>query len=234
MLTRWSVKRKPDDGVQCSLCKAPTIYVEPKPRAKIGMLMSEYPSTEWIGYLVGKEHSGNYFVEDLSIPPHEESSGGSCLAEPFHIPKVGCIGVIHSHHRMGAFHSGQDDHTVDRNFEVSITVAKKGTELEWDAISHVTTQCGKHSLLHCPVKDVQPKPEFDRDEFLRDAKANIEKGRKLYSQLNSWTQDKTLQSPFIPIRYRIPGLEDTVVDSSGRVLSKAELDVLRYNIMEGD
>jgi len=216
MGTRWTVKRKPDDSVQCSLCKAPNIYIEPIPADKIRLLMEEYLHTEWLGYLVGQENkdSGDIFVEDISIPPHEEASSGSCLAEPFHIPKTGCIGVIHSHHSMGAFHSGQDNHTVDRNFPISITVAKKSASLEWDAISHVTTPCGKHSLLKCPVKYVQPKPLFDRKKFLTEAVKNIDKGRKIYK----------------PVPNNIPVLSDFVVDGEGKAISGKEYEKMMKKI----
>ncbi len=223
MGTKWSVK-KPDNGVQCSLCKAPNIYIEPIPADKIRLLMEEYSHTEWIGYLVGEENkdSGDIFVEDIVIPPHEETNGASCLAEPFHIPKKGCVGVIHSHHTMGAFHSGQDDHTVDRNFSISITVAKKSANLEYDAISHVTTPCGKHSLLRCSVKYIQPKPLFDRKEWLEKAKENIDKGLR--------PKEIKGADNYIPVRYRFK--EDGVsyvVDNTGKVLSSKEYQ----DIMKG-
>jgi len=221
MATRWTVKKRPDNGVQCSLCKAPNIFIEPVPADKIRLLMDEYTHTEWIAYLVGKENkdSGDIFVEDIVIPPHEEANGASCLAEPFHIPKQGCVGVIHSHHSMGAFHSGQDDHTVDRNFPISITVSKKTTNLEWDAISHVTTPCGKHTTLKCPVKYVQLRPLFDRQEFLAGAKKKIEKGI-----------DKPTVS-FVPIRYRLQDENlNCVIDGTGKVISGQEYKKLMASI----
>ncbi len=222
MPTRWTVK-KPDNGVQCSLCKAPNIYMEPIPADKIRLLMEEYIHTEWIGYLVGRENkdSGDIFVEDIVIPPHEEASGASCLAEPFHIPKTGCVGVIHSHHTMGAFHSGQDDHTVDRNFNISITVAKKSANLEWDAISHVTTLCGKHSLLKCSVKYVQLKPLFDREKWLEQAKENIDKGT---------TKVVKVYDNYVPMKYRTEEELSYVVDKTGKVLSAEEYQAIMGGI----
>jgi len=217
MGTRWTVKRPANDNVVCSLCKPPMIYIEPIPLDKIQLLLEAYPRTEWIGYLVGEENrdSGDIFIEDIVIPPHEEADSVSCLAEPFNIPKQGCIGVIHSHHSMGAFHSGQDDHTVDRNFPISITVSKRNSNLEWDAISYAVTPCGKHTLLKCSLKYVQPKPLFDRKGWLDKAKENIDKGMR----------PKVVQTPsngYVPVRYRLPEGEKFAVDSSGRVLSAKE------------
>jgi len=79
---------------------------------------------------------------------------------------------------MGAFHSGTDQSYVDKNFPVSITVAKKTQDLEFDAISYQTTQCGKGTTVTCPVKYVLPEPLFDKGEFLTTAKENIDKGKK--------------------------------------------------------
>jgi RecG-like helicase len=115
-------------------------------------------------------------VEDIAVPPHKESNYASAEAEPFNVPN-NCIGVIHSHHTMGAFHSGTDQTHVDRNFPVSITVAKQSDNLTYDAVSVQTTPCGKTVSLKGEVKYVQPKPTFDEDEWLKVAKENIDKGQ---------------------------------------------------------
>lgn len=174
----WKVKRENDNAIVCSLIKTPTIYLEPIPKQKIDYLMEEYPHQEWLAYLVGRvSKKENFFVEDLSIPPHSEVSGASAEAEPFNIPE-GCIGIIHSHHSMGAFHSLTDKEYVDKNFLVSITVAKKGLNLEFDAISYQVTPCGKGTTTKCPIKYVLPPPLFEKDEFLTKAKDNIDKGSR--------------------------------------------------------
>ena len=213
----WGTKKNLED-VKCSLIGGVRVNIYPVPKRKIEILMAEYLHTEWVGYLVGERQDcpdlglTNFDVKDIIIRLHEESSGGTCLAEPALKQGKDWIGAIHSHHGMGAFHSGQDDHTVDRNFDISITVAKKSTNLEYDAISHVTTPCGKHSLLKCSVKYVQPKPMFDRKKWLSEAKENIDKG----------TRTKVVKIPdnYVPMRYR---KEDSyVVDGAGRVLSARE------------
>ncbi len=209
----WKVKKENNcNSVQCSLLKKPVVFLEPAPRHKIELLMKEYPHQEWLGYLVGRvSEKENFFVEDLSIPPHTEVSAGSAEAEPFHIPED-CIGVIHSHHTMGAFHSGTDKSYVDKNFLISITVARKGEELEFDAISYQTTLCGKGITISCSVKYVSPKPLFDTDEFLKGAKANVDKGKR-----------------FIPVVYKyapIPiGYENTrYTGKDGQVVFQQEID----------
>lgn len=183
--TGWRVKKPSENSVKCSLIKEPIIFIEPMPRQKIELLMNKYTNKEWLGYLVGHlSELENYFVEDLVIPPHTESFYASAEVEPFHIPDK-CIGVIHSHHSMGAFHSGTDDTHVDRNFPVSITVAfgEKGSGLTYDAVSHQTTQCGKETTSKGVVKYVAPTPTFDTEAFLKEAEENVDKGKKpLYTQ----------------------------------------------------
>jgi hypothetical protein len=180
----WGKVKELEEKVTCSEVKAPDIYIEPIPRQKIAYLMEEYPTQEWLAYLVGKESDhNNFFVEDILIPPHTEASYASAEAEPFHIPE-NCIGVIHSHHRMGAFHSGTDQSHVDRNFPISITIAfgnGRDDSFTFDAVSHQRTPCGKPITLPCTVKYVQPPPSFDKDKFLKEAKANIDKGNRVKS-----------------------------------------------------
>ncbi len=176
----WGKADTETEKVVCSEVSVPDIYIEAIPRQKIGYLMEEYPHQEWLAYLVGKKSDHEkFFVEDISIPPHTESSMASAEAEPFHIPDK-CIGIIHSHHRMGAFHSATDRDYVDKNFPVSITVAfGEGSNLAYDALSYQITPCGKRIVLDCTVKYVQPPPLFNKDKFLNKAKENIEKAHKV-------------------------------------------------------
>lgn len=228
-ITMWKVKRESDNHIQCSLIKSPVIYLEPMPRQKIEFLMEEYPHQEWLAYLVGRiSEKENFFVEELSIPPHKEVSGASAEAEPFHIPE-NCVGIIHSHHSMGAFHSAIDQDYVDKNFPVSITVSKRTQTLEFDAISYQITPCGKGTTGKCSVKYVQPPPLFDKKEFLKEAKANIDKGKRVVyihqPQLGAG-QGHSL----IPLGKEYSDYTDYVVDDEGHVLSKRELDDIMKSI----
>lgn len=111
----WKTKKGGEPEVKCSLTETPTVFIEPIPRKKIELLMDRYPGKEWIGYLIGRAEGEHFFVEDIRIPPHKEATATSAEAEPFHIPDT-CIGIIHSHNSMGAFHSGTDQAYIDRTF----------------------------------------------------------------------------------------------------------------------
>ena len=173
----WKVPDDKKEGhVNCSLTPKPDIFIEPIPKDKIDILMEEYSHQEWLGYLVGRiAETGNFFVEDIVIPPHAEASGASAEAEPFNIPE-NCIGIIHSHHGMGAFHSGTDRSYVDKNFPTSITVALKSGDLEFDAVSYQVTPCDRRTTNDCDVRFVSPPPLFDEEKWLGEAKDNIKKG----------------------------------------------------------
>ena len=172
-----------EEFVQCSLVKKTKVFLYPIPRKKIELLMNSYPSQEWIGYLSGRileKEEINFFIEDLVIPPHKEVSAVSAEAEPFHIQE-GCIGVLHSHNGMGAFHSITDQDYVDKNFPLSITVSKKKEELEFDIVYKATTPCGKRFTVSCgkTILFVEPSLGVNFERFLQKAKENIDKGKKL-------------------------------------------------------
>jgi len=216
----WGKVNITESSIQCSLVDVPVTFLEPLARQKIEVLMGEYHHQEWLAYLVGSiSKKKNIFVEDISIPPHAYAYGASAEAEPFHIPES-CVGVIHSHHHMGAFHSGTDQSHVDRNFPVSITVAYNGdrSSLVFDAVSCSKTPCGKDTTVKSTVKYVQPPALFDKEEFLKGAKENIDKGKKVYVRPTG-----ALDSPYVPVRYReVP----YAVDAYGNVLSKEEVTTL--------
>ena len=216
----WKVKGFEDNHIQCSLCKSPTIYLEPMPRSKIELLMESYPHQEWFAYLVGRESKENFCIEDISVPPHHHANSGSAEADKpdfdkelgkykFHQPK-NCLGVIHSHHSMGAFHSGTDHDYVDQNFPISIVVAKTNNTLGYNAVSFAITPCGKATVGDGIIKYVQPKPLFDAKTFLKKAKENIDKGKQVVALQKPFRKDP----PYIPIRYRlsedIGGKEDII------------------------
>jgi len=173
-MSNWRVKK---DEIQCSLVGEAKVVLSIRVQQKIRLLLEEYPSKEWMGYLVGERKKSSLIVNDLIIPPHAEASGSSAEAEPFHAPKE-TIGAIHSHHSMGAFHSQTDQNHVDRNYPCSITVARNGSGVNYDAVAHTKTPCGKSTHNKATVVLLAVRPDFDAKKFLEEAKENIDKGDK--------------------------------------------------------
>ena len=185
----WKLKNYNGEAtVQCSLVKAPVLFLEDIPKTKIELLMRAYPHQEWLAYLVGKKTGDNFFIEDISVPPHAYAVGASAEAEPFNTPE-NCIGIIHSHHTMGAFHSGTDHDYVDQNYPVSITVAKRqGSSLEFDCISFGKTPCKKTTSVKAEIRYVSPEPTFDTGVWLEKAKDHREKGKQ-FTQSRTCNQE---------------------------------------------
>jgi hypothetical protein len=175
----WKVKDK-EPAVTCSLVGTDLkVYIEAVPRRKIELLMKEYPNQEWMSYMVGQvTERGTIWVTDLIIPPHKEARAASAEAEPLCAPKE-CLGVLHSHHHMGAFHSGTDQSYVDKNYPVSITVAfdKKSDALEYDVVSYGKTPCGRETIVKGTVIYIKPEPLFDEKAWLKESKGNVDKGK---------------------------------------------------------
>ena len=215
----WKVKGGDDNSTICSLIGKPNIYFEPKVKQKIELMMEAYPHLEWLAYLLGdKMESKDFCITDMVVPPHETATGGSAEAVPFNIPE-GCIGIIHSHHTMGAFHSGTDKDYVDKNFKVSIVVAGKPDDLTYNAVSHQVTECCKGTTAECPVKDIQPPLEFDAGKFTEEATKNVDKGKTVYTT-PTWNQTQY---------HRTYGIQDTKepgykAGGLGSVMSQKEID----------
>lgn len=208
----WRVKRPPEEEhIQCSLVKSPVVFIELLPRQKIEALMGEYRSQEWLGYLVGRWQGKDIYVSDLAIPPHKSTSGAEAEAEPFHIPE-NCVGFIHSHHGMGAFHSGQDQRCVDKNYPVSLVVSRNNGDLVYSAVNYLPTPCGKHIAGESPVKFSYPELSLD-PVWLAEAKVNIDKGKVVFIS----------RSPA-----RVPNLCDYAVDGGETVLRPG-----RYGLLGG-
>ncbi|MGW8177268.1 MAG: Mov34/MPN/PAD-1 family protein [bacterium] len=209
----WKVKGKETvQGLRCSLVEIDKVHVEPIPREKVELLLKEYPHQEWMAYLVGKKLDNTYRVLDIVVPPHAYVGAGMAEAEPFNIPE-NCIGVIHSHHSMGAFHSGTDHDHVDRNYPISITVAKQGGADDWDISTYAVTPCDKAVEGKSEVMFLKPKPLFSHKEFLAEAKFNIIKGKGsvVGSGRQGKVEEKQVESALkgeVPIRYlKHPGMD---------------------------
>ena len=238
-MKQWKVDRDDISGLECSLVQTKIIYIEPIPRQKIEYLMSEYPHQEWMGYMVGEIQGNKVYMQDLSIPIHALATGGMAEAVPFSEPD-GCVGVIHSHHSMGAFHSGTDQEYVDKNYPVSVTVAfsksvvnKDMRKLEFDATCYLRTPCGKGTTKKCETKYVMSEPLFDRDTFLTEAKGSISQGR---GEVGQWPTAKALQwGKGLPPELRPENLQ---IVRNGRLIKRSDDTVprggLNYTVVKGN
>jgi proteasome lid subunit RPN8/RPN11 len=111
-----------------------------------------YDKDEWLALLVGTRSADgmDIAVTSLRIPQQERSHASCELAKPEPLaPDV--VGVVHSHHSMGAFFSQTDVNTLNPRFPSSLVVAHvkaKSSEAEgllgfsYQAEGCVSLPCG--------------------------------------------------------------------------------------------
>lgn len=82
---------------------------------------------EWAILLLGERLNNGYEVNvsDYRVPPQSRSGGHVSIDEFDNDAEI--VGVVHSHHSMGAFFSGTDTATLNPRFPVSIVIAHGAT-----------------------------------------------------------------------------------------------------------
>lgn len=99
---------------------------------------------EWIALLNGKRSEDGYevTVDRFTIPQQYRTGGDAEMLEQELDSDV--VGVIHSHHSMGAFFSGIDTNTLNPRFPSSIVVAiaRNSMGFNYKAVGKVTLPCG--------------------------------------------------------------------------------------------
>lgn len=114
---------------------------------------------EWAIILKGRVEEGGRLciVDDYTIPDQERSGGYVNIGEVDNSLQAGVVGVIHSHHVMGAFFSGTDINQLNPRFPLSIVVARKANQylgFSYKATGKFTLPCGaqgKQAYLIQPV-----------------------------------------------------------------------------------
>lgn len=103
-------------------------------------LMLKLKGTEYVAYLLGSNDAdGIPHVHDYYIPTQEVSAATADVTEDV-LPdavKASLIGWLHSHHTMGAFHSGRDEQSM--NYPINIVISTKG----YIATYRAATTCGR-------------------------------------------------------------------------------------------
>lgn len=113
---------------------------------------------EWAIVLKGRRLEGGRLVviDDYTIPEQERSGGYVNIGEVEMTEDI--VGVIHSHHSMGAFFSGTDTRQLNPRFPISIVVAQKANQylgFSYKATGKFTLPCGaqgEQAFLIQPIK----------------------------------------------------------------------------------
>ena len=157
---------------------------------KINKLKEFYPRLEWLAYLVGTvdHENAKVVVEDLVIPDSQQVTTASVYNVEYEwgvLPDgKQIIGVIHSHHTMGAFFSGTDDAYINQNHDVSIVVATaKGREIKSQI--RVKVPCGAYVLAEDITYSVNYPQVLDEAEFEASFKDKIKTYTPVVTYVNS-------------------------------------------------
>jgi len=148
---------------------------------KIKRLQGYYPSLEWLMYLEGSvdHESQSIVVEDLVIPDKQYVTGVNVNSVEYTWAEGrDIIGVIHSHHSMGAFFSGTDDAYINQNHDVSIVVSTSPrspilgqVRLKAPCDDYVLCE-GPNVIFNYPVK-VEDSLEKVMEEFEQEFSSKI-------------------------------------------------------------
>lgn len=134
-------------------------------------IMHSMGNKEWGGVFWIKENS----IIDFKIPK-QEVTGTECKF----LEELGGVGILHSHHDMGAFHSNQDDKQARNLYEYSIVISSKG----YEAVKKVKLPCGgfgyvkvKLEILNCPEicfeNITEKKEKLEQVSFLGNGKREL-------------------------------------------------------------
>ena len=142
-------------------------------REKIEYLMDKFPNTEWLAYLVGEKINDNdYLITDLIVPSQTATSGNVYdVKHDWNRSEANVVGVIHSHHTMGAFFSGTDDAYINQNHDISIVVStSQSSKIESQLRIKVTND---RFLLITPTIVLLSENLIDEVEFDKEIEKNI-------------------------------------------------------------
>lgn len=134
----------------CPVSKASTGVLEFPPELVAKVSGAVQDSIEWMVLLLGERSADGFHVKvtDFRVPKQRRSGADVKMAEPMEgdgsTVDDAVVGVLHSHHRMGAFFSGTDNNELNPFFKSSIVVAQAKTALgfSYKAEGKVTLPCG--------------------------------------------------------------------------------------------
>lgn len=143
--------------------------------ALVGALEAE-PNCEWLVILTGQRLAGglDLLVTGCQVPQEQLRSTGDVDLPEIELPDD-CVGVLHSHHSMGAFFSSTDETKLNPRFPMSIVISTPKSGVLEDvhrgfsylAEGRVQLPCGalgiiRYELIIEPLAaEPEPPPQFE-------------------------------------------------------------------------
>lgn len=222
-----------DSGIEilptCGHMKVPKYNVEFEILAdeKIKKLQDYYPSLEWLAYLEGEvDHDKHHvLVKDIVIPDSQQTTGVNVYNVEYSWNEGRkIIGVIHSHHSMGAFFSGTDDAYINQNHDVSIVVSTSERSPIKGQV-RMKTRCGAYILAEDLDFSVKREKVLDEKEFEKEFVSKI-----VSPVSRTFVRPTVIQKPHHVsgesiVQLPLPGLEEEI-----NIYSKEKEEELREGL----
>ncbi len=149
------------------------VFMNKTTRDKAMRYMKWAKAREWLAYLIGELKEDGYHVVDLFLPDQRTSAAlvDKVVAESYNSLKV--IGVIHSHHEMGAgdednpSFSGHDAAFINSNHNLSLLAGRNGNGFKVVGIARVKTPCDHFMQIKANVK-VMPEQLSNEEKNMKD------------------------------------------------------------------
>ena len=161
----WEVPL-PDCVTACSKVEqSVNVYMSKCARIKAMHFMKWAKHREWLAYLVGEKGDDGYMVTDLYLPDQRTSATLVDKVNADEYNKLNIVGVIHSHHDMGAgdedspSFSGHDAEFINSNHNLSLLAGnKREGGFKIVGIARITTPCGGLMKIKANVKALPEQP----------------------------------------------------------------------------
>ena len=161
-----------DSGVKCvGKCELIedlqfSILISTKVHARVTALSKRLEHTEWAGFLLGERKDATFHINHIIVPDQVVSRAHFTVTKP--ITGGNVLGTLHSHHTMGAFHSGEDLESCGSNYQIVVTF---GLPSAYAGKVRHTLPCGSIMFIDAPV--AVSIPPIDTEDFVKAALTHI-------------------------------------------------------------
>ena len=158
------------------------VFIHKVARIKAINYMKWSGACEWLAYLIGEKKEDGYHIYDLHLPEQQASSSLVDKVETDKYNMLKIVGVIHSHHEMGAgdednpSFSGHDASFINGNHNISLLAGRNRETggFKIVGIGRTKTPCGSLMKIKAKVKSWPGKLE-NESEIKKDFMSKITK-----------------------------------------------------------
>lgn len=156
--------------------KSVDVFMHRKAKAKALLYMKWAGAREWLAYLVGEKlQNESFVVTDLYLPDQRTSAALVDQVDADEYNQHTIIGVIHSHHEMGAgdennpSFSGHDAAFINGNHNLSLLAGRDRQTggFKIVGIARATTPCGALMKTKANVKTFKTETDKEAENTLR-------------------------------------------------------------------